>query len=343
MGDSYATGTTSDRKPTQTGKHGYWENPAINKRINGQEFGLKPKDMVGIPWLVAFALRADGWYLRSDIIWSKVNPMPESVTDRPTKAHEYIFLLSKSPTYYYDAEAIKERVSNGAHRRKANGANSRMVLERAAGRENSKPNPSRSNIPGVGPKAADEGSGIRYNVGFSAAVTDLVSDRNKRSVWTVATAPYKEAHFATFPPDLIKPCILAGTSARGCCPGCGAGWERILEKPAVGKFDYNGKHSADKSSAGRNILAGAARLAGGEHDNPFPPKKTIGWRPTCNCSDPPWPKPVPCTVLDPFGGSGTTGQVALELGRKAILIELNPEYIGLIRQRCTLTPGLALA
>lgn len=224
--------------------------------------GLRSKNIVGVPWRVAFALQSDGWFLRSDIIWHKANPMPESVTDRPTKAHEYIFLLTKRPKYFYDADAIKEPVSGGAHARKANGKNSRMVLERAAGREHSKLHPSRSNIPGVTPKSAAPGSGIKANESFHAACVDLVKERNKRSVWTVATSPYKGAHFATFPPALIKPCILAGS--------------RIGD-----------------------------------------------------------------TILDPFAGSGTTGKVALDLGRKAILIELNSEYISLIRQRTFITPNLA--
>jgi DNA modification methylase len=173
---------------------------------------LKPKDLVGIPWRVAFALQADGWYLRSDIIWHKPNTMPESVTDRPTKAHEYLFLFTKSCRYFYDAEAIKEPVNGGAHAKKSNGANSRMLVERAAGRENSKPNPSRANI---GPKASPAGSGIKYNESFESAVSDMVAFRNKRSVWSIPSAPYREAHFATFPPDLVKPCILAGCPLGG--------------------------------------------------------------------------------------------------------------------------------
>jgi len=171
---------------------------------------LLPKNLIGIPWRVAFALQAAGWILRSDIIWHKSNAMPESVTDRPTKAHEYLFLLTRSQRYFYDAEAIKEPVSGTAHPR-----------------------------------------------------GDGVSTRNKRDVWTVQTYPYDEAHFATFPPALIRPCILAG------CP------------------------------------------VGG-------------------------------TVLDPFGGSGTTGMVALETGRHGILIELNPHYLDMARRRCNVTPGLPL-
>lgn len=189
--------------------------------------GLPEKNLLGIPWRVAFALQADGWYLRQDIIWHKPNPMPESVTDRCTKAHEYVFLLSKSARYFFDAEAIKEQ---GAGQRDWNEATRGDGNDwRAKG--------------GAGSRAA------RGPSGFGTPET-----RNRRSVWTVATKPYAGAHFATFPPDLIEPCILAG------CP------------------------------------------VGG-------------------------------TVLDPFGGSGTTAGVAMRNGRNAILCELNPEYAALMPDR----------
>ena len=173
------------------------------------ESNIKNKDLVGVPWRVAFALQSAGWWLRSDIIWHKPNPMPESVTDRPTKAHEYIFLLTKSARYFYDSEAISEQ---------------------------------------------------SVRAGETVIATDR---RNKRSVWTVNTKPYSAAHFATFPASLITPCILAGSR-----PGD--------------------------------------------------------------------------IVLDPFAGSGTTGQVAVETGRRAVLCELSEKYIGLIRARTTTTIGLGL-
>jgi DNA modification methylase len=150
--------------------------------------GLKPKDLCGIPWRVAFALQADGWYLRQDIIWHKPNPMPESVTDRCTKAHEYIFLMSKSQRYYYDAEAVKEPF-----------ADERMGNPKGGGQYS------------VGSGRNDNGAlkTGKWNEDGKA------TGRNCRSVWTVATHPYKEAHFATFPPDLIEPCILAGCPEGG--------------------------------------------------------------------------------------------------------------------------------
>jgi DNA modification methylase len=189
--------------------------------------GCKNKDLVGIPWMVAFALRADGWYLRSEIIWHKPNPMPESVTDRPTKAHEQIFLLTKSPRYFYDAEAIKEPSITG-DTRKPYGSDGAWAMD--------------------GRNKWDEGKGQQRDGADG-------NTRNRRSVWTVTPKPYKGAHFATFPPDLIRPCILAGSSVGG------------------------------------------------------PP------------------------VLDPFMGSGTTGQVSLGHGRDFVGIELNTSYVDLAEQR----------
>jgi DNA modification methylase len=145
--------------------------------------GLKPKDLVGIPWRVAFALQADGWYLRSDIIWHKPNPMPESVTDRPTKAHEYIFLLSKSSKYYYDADAVRERATSDFGKGKTD--------------------------------AVQKYSHMKRNIAHSGWLGGDGETRNKRSVWTVTTKPFKGAHFATFPKDLIAPCILAGAPVGG--------------------------------------------------------------------------------------------------------------------------------
>jgi len=223
LGDSYASATK--------GSGGGWAADPNNYAHKAQAFGArkfsmggaKPKDLMGIPWRVAFALQADGWYLRQDIIWHKPNPMPESVTDRCTKAHEYIFMLSKSARYYYDHEAVKEP---------ANPANYR---ERATVRQ-------------TPPGQTRQGK-------LDAKRGEVLCDtRNRRSVWTVATRPYKGAHFATFPPKLIEPCILAGAPAGGI-------------------------------------------------------------------------------VLDPFMGSGTTAQVALEHGRQYMGCELNPEYAALQQER----------
>jgi DNA modification methylase len=189
LGDSFAG----------SGK-GAWDNKEVQKEVYVPDKdspqcklkkvpqGLKPKDLVGIPWMVAFALRADGWYLRQDIIWHKPNPMPESVTDRCTKSHEYIFLFSKSPQYYFDAESIAEPVAKSTVKRLSQDIDSQTGSDRVPGKTN-------GNMKAKAP---------RYG-----------GKRNKRSVWTVSTQPFKEAHFATFPPKLIEPCILAGCPING--------------------------------------------------------------------------------------------------------------------------------
>lgn len=284
--------------------------------------GLKEKDLIGVPWRVAFALQADGWYLRSDIIWSKPNPMPESVTDRPTKSHEYIFLLSKAERYYYDAESIRE-----PHTQERDWP---TWEERKAG--------------GAAIRRGDPS--ISGDVCHWAGVGGHPNGRNRRSVWTVTTKPYSGAHFATFPPDLIKPCILAGTSEKGCCSECGSPYKRIVE-PTPEYAQHLGK---DWSDQGQDNAEGRGHflMADGSRNTQRPVKRnapsltaeyvTKGWKAGCDCKA----EVIPCTVLDPFAGSGTTGKVALELGRKAILIELNGKYLDLIERRCATTYGLPL-
>jgi len=226
---------------------------------------------------------------------SKSNPMPESVRDRPTKAHEYIFLLAKSATYYYDAEAVKEENVWPDHNRFGNkNAKARLAKELTGN---------------MRPDAPQE--------------TDRVG-RNRRSVWTVTTKPFKGAHFATFPPDLIRPCILAGTSERGCCPKCGAPWVRCVERAGI-EASRDTEPCKKARGVGREGNGRDRALPGGytaEH-------RTTGWRPGCECGG----EPVPCVVLDPFFGAGTTGFVAKQEGRDYIGIELNPEYVEMARRR----------
>jgi len=218
LGDSYSSGgrTTTTNQSLRGDKNYGVTRPKPNKNI-------KPKDLIGIPWRVAFALQQDGWYLRQDIIWHKPNPMPESVKDRCTKAHEYIFLLSKNVKYYFDNEAIKEDAKY------PQGPNSPKNIKK-----------------GVGNFGMDTREGL--------SKIGALSKKNKRSVWTVTTKPFKDAHFATYPKDLIEPCILAG------CPEGG-------------------------------------------------------------------------TVLDPFGGSGTTCIVSEENKRNSIMVELNPDYVEIAKNR----------
>jgi len=191
LGDSYASSPASGGAQSSAMTGGEHKRTPVARAYRRPE-GLKPKDLIGIPWRVAFALQADGWYLRQDIIWHKPNPMPESVRDRCTKDHEYVFLLSKSERYYFDGEAIREPCSEDMQRRAAKGHT------RGAG--------------GKVDKSRMDANTLR---GEHAKVIDVSNGRNKRSVWTVTTKPFKGAHFATFPPDLIRPCVLAGAPFGG--------------------------------------------------------------------------------------------------------------------------------
>lgn len=224
LGDSYVGALSQHREGGSQG----WNSPISKKTMSGiptdgriernrllRENGVKPKDLIGIPWMVAFALRTDGWYLRSDIIWAKKNCMPESVRDRPTRSHEYIFLLSKSARYYYDSEAIKEPVSDVslARVRQPNFAN-QQGGEKDYGKTGV--NGSRSMRKTLENFAKQDGHGKRH-AGFNdrCDFTNPRPTRNKRDVWHVGTVGYPEAHYATFPPELIRPCILAGTPPGG--------------------------------------------------------------------------------------------------------------------------------
>jgi len=233
LGDSYSAMRDSKASPDslRTGEGTRVGSAANRNPENLRKAGLKHKDLVGIPWRFAFAMQARGWYLRSDIIWHKPNPMPESVTDRPTKSHEYIFLMTKSPRYYYDHEAIKEDAIWAEEKRAGKG---RLHYD--------------------GKRQGEKGTGQENFV-------SIVDKRNKRSVWQVNVKGYKEAHFATYPTELIEPCILAGSK---------------------------------------------------EGD----------------------------TVLDPFSGSGTTGEVALKHGRNYVGLELNPEYAAISEKRITDAVGM---
>jgi DNA modification methylase len=303
LGDSYAT--TSHATFARPGG-GLVVNRGANRTGTPVPPGLKPKDLVGIPWRVAFALQADGWYLRSDIIWAKPNPMPESITDRPTKAHEYLFLLAKSERYYYDAEAIAEPyvMTSWSAESDAAGTTRRGVAGIRSGDKGRA-------------RASGEADGTRYGA------TSMLNayghgGRNRRSVWSIATEPFPEAHFAVMPQALVEPCILAGSSVQAC-EKCGAPWERVISRTPAEvcspASDYG--HGAGRNDGGRSRLVGAN-------------SETKGWAPTCACEN----AGTGCgLVLDPFAGSGTVGVVALRHGRRFLGIELNQEYVEMARCR----------
>jgi DNA modification methylase len=272
---------------------------------------LQAKQDLGMPWRFARALQEDGWILRSPIIWNKPNPMPESCTDRPTSAHEHVFLLTKRARYFYDSDAIAEPALQpvGEERRT-----------------------------GQGKKDELRATGIRNNNGTSTSILGSNQGapiRACRNVWTIATHAFPAAHFATYPPALVERCIRAGTSERGCCAACGAPWVR---QTSVSYTDAgNGNNNMKRKGGGDYEAAMSSR--------PYEVRKlkdveTLGWAPSCTCDlqdgnkafpDP----PVPCTVLDPFLGSGTTALVADRLQRHCIGIDLSLTYADLARNRVT--------
>jgi DNA modification methylase len=318
MGDSYAG---SGRGPSgKTGIQGQEKRQGFHSPKVVIPEGLKRKDKFGMPWRVAFALQDDGWYLRQDVIWFKLNPRPESAEDRPTSSHEYIFLLSKRDIYFYDGDAIREPSQDKAG------------LERFKGQT------------GIS-KNGYEQEKWETRDGTLACPPPTMKNRNynpagrnKRSVWTLPVARYKGSHFATFPPSIPEICIKAGSSERGCCPKCGAGWERVTEKET--SFE-GGSGRAGRTAEEVNASGKGAGKQHGENLKlgPVNTITTTGWEPGCNCNmaypdivcardDPAYVPydPIPCTVLDPFWGVGTTSLVAERLGRDSIGCELNPEY-----------------
>lgn len=481
LGDSYAQG--GQERPGSSDAAAFSPHDQIRRRpgiAKPRAAGLKTKDLVGIPWRVAFALQADGWVLRSEVIWAKPNPMPESVTDRPTKSHEQMFLFSKGkrigpdPTKYDDiSDADAQWIAGlldcegsivirrepqseekyGQHAAQMSiGSTSRALLERVAaivgegnvlerdgqnapmhywqlshkralgllrrlypflivkqaqarcaialeerksyrggvgitkaevefrercwqavkslnhfglpdldgipepvfGRwtsqpyyfdadavreeqspdsiqsyERAKASPREAGVYKQNAAVAHIGAG--ETVSPNAAWSDpekldrlLSRGRNIRSVWTVATQPYPGAHFATFPPKLVEPCIKAGTSEKGVCPECGAPWERVVERTMS-----EPERSGDWKATGESHRNDIDRKGGF-----YPEVTTTGWRSMCDHKDP-WLShtPVPATVLDPFAGSGTTGMVAQSLSRRAVLIDLNADYLDQVLDR----------
>lgn len=305
---------------------------------------IKAKDLCGQPWRVAFALRADGWYLRSDIIWMKKNSLPESVKDRPSKQHEYIFLLSKSKKYYYDRFAVQEPISADTGARYLRAVSGSHKYTQGA--------------PGQGIQRGLDGA--RPNRTRDAAAAGLVpSKRNKRTVWDIPTNSFKGAHFATFPLALPATCLLAGTGEKGCCVTCESPFERV-SRPSKAYAAYLGKGYHDHSE---DLTQGYSQTPIRSISSEY---ETIGWRPTCkhyqdyyDCM--PLPKDAkkrarqiatgaranrlkrapllgeyptkPSVVCDPFMGSGTTALAALINGRDSLGIELSEKYIEMAHKR----------
>jgi DNA modification methylase len=291
LGDSYASVHTGGHKSAKSsvGANHDGAQEIRQPKASPKSYGLKDKDLVGIPWRVALALQADGWYLRQDIIWSKPNPMPESVRDRCTKSHEYVFLLTKSPKYFYDNEAIKEPAQDWGTRDRTNG------------------------------KYHNEGSGLTPHTGL----TKSYETKNKRSVWSINTKPFKGAHFAVMPEALVEPCILAGVPQGGCCSVCRA--------PYIRDIEYGTRTNSEVRIDTLNVIPGRdkpSRLQSKAMETL--PRKLLGWIQDCECLE---SEPIPSLALDPFTGSGTVAVVALRNNCNFIGTELNPAYAEIAKNR----------
>lgn len=310
IADTYM-GSGGQHKPHHAGKHEYRFGATENKG-NGpmgtqrKIAGYKNKDIVGIPWMLAFALRSEGWFLRAPIIWYKANMMPETAKDRPTRDYENIFLLSKSRFYFYDWFNMMEPVTGNTH--------SKGVK--------------------LDPPKKNEGR----HIGWDKSTAGIPDMRMGRTVWKIKAKPYKGAHFATFPPALPEKCIKGGSSEKGVCPECGAPWVRIVESGGGALGEGWNDHKEDTVVGNR----GNSKMKGGNGYY----RKTVGWEPSCDCCEicntfmsihdhVPY-DPVPATILDPFGGSGTTAQVADNMGRRGIAFELSWKYLQTARKRLNL-------
>jgi DNA modification methylase len=309
-----------------------WAHRKNAKGWRAAPTGTKPKDLLMIPAQLALALRADGWYLRSEIVWAKKAPMPESCTDRPTCAHEKVFLLTKSARYFYDAEAVKE-VTESDH---------------PAGNKNGF----------IGRQGGAEFHVKSGGIGNPVAWSDVGGKRNMRNVWHLGPEPFPEAHFATFVSEIPRRAILAGTSAKGVCPKCGGPWVRQTSSTLYSST-YGDSRRPD--SPGSNDQKGSGNQFGTRAfaERMRKEVETIGWRPSCSCANidssgealvptlrHPLDQlkyrdtPIPATVLDPFLGSGTAAMVADRLGRHCIGIELSPQYAEIAERRCRKDAGL---
>jgi DNA modification methylase len=336
LGDSYCgggrgSGIHSDGTGSLSSQQ-YWENNDKGQVPLAKPGGaLKAKDLVGIPWRVAFELQRRGWWLRAECIWAKPNPMPESVTDRPTRAHEQVFLLTKSARYYYDADAVRLPLAESSVKEVREGYNGRAT-KLYAGTGAQDPSDTKARIIANLRKKQDA-VGKRGYTGFNERWEEQapLPGANLKSVWWIATQPYPEAHFATFPEALAETCIRAGTSERGACAACGAAWERRIEEGEL-VADDGGEVGelvtpVKTDPTGTSAWSQRAKTVRPNHHYE---RKMNGWHPPCFC---PPSDPVPCLVLDPFAGSGTVLAVARSLGRRSIGIELKPEYVTLARER----------
>lgn len=320
LGDSYSgKGYTSGSQDGKGNEHGQkWQM----KQPTPKEIGLKSKDLVCIPWRVAMALQEDGWWLRSGIPWIKRNSMPESTSDRPSCAVEYVFLLSKNDRYFYDHVAVMINHSDKSLKRYKYGLSSAQSKSDSIIKNNKKTGVFDCDI--MEDFFDMRGRNRRNSDWCFESWQGLYSEEDEPLSFIVNPCGSSDAHFAAFPAKLVEPCIKAGTSEKGCCPNCGSPWERIINRKKNEKRDSE-KHRR-KSIARSGRTDGKTEGPSGMMDE----TETIGWKPTCECNA---GEPIPCTVLDIFGGSGMVSKVARDLGRLSVMIELNPEYIEIMKKK----------
>jgi DNA modification methylase len=347
MGDGYNAYNGGAGPSSSLSQTASQQRPQLVTGYGLRSKALKPKDLMMVPARLAIALQDDGWWLRSDVIWAKKNCMPESVRDRPTTAHEHIFLLTKSgsstfwvhrdlpgvrkqpaPDYRWVHRETREEVATDPGDkvawRRLNLWEGRDYFYDATAIEEAGEYPAGTTA-GKGSRKRSESERVNSRPPEYAIYNGR---RNKRSVWHVATQPFAEAHFATMPPAIVEPCILAGTSERGCCLACGAGYVRQVSVT----YDNPGNRTTNgpRSVANREITAGFDQRLERRSE-------TTGWVATCACDA---GEPVPCVALDPFFGAGTVGIVADRLGRDCIGIELNAEYAAMAERRLHKDAGL---
>lgn len=338
-GQQGATGAMADRSVVAARRRRQGKHARIgdDRPLRGRAAGsLQPKQRLGLPHRLVFALQAAGWWWRDEIVWHKRAPMPESARDRATQSHEFVFLLSKRAAYFFDQEGWKEPVTGQAHPRH----DGRTPRGWDTGPGDHRDLRGRYDPRGDRAEAFGRGPGFRVRapktLNAGDAFGDLVTRRNRRSVWTLTSEPFREAHFATFPTALVEPCLVAGTSTDGCCSSCGTPRRRLMRKGgpdlahqrACGgdaNGEYHGQATKNFAAAGaENASEVKARILAGMRE-----RVTVGWKTGCHCEA----GTAPCLVLDPFAGSGTTGVVAAQLGRSFVGIELNPQYAAMARRR----------
>jgi DNA modification methylase len=307
IASSYNSSPLGNKNPmSKSGLHGAQTSASYRARLietqqtqqEGRKLvsGLKPKDLIFIPAMLALALQKWGWFLRSDVIFAKRNAMPSPVQDRPSLSHEYVFLLTKKARYFYDGAAVAEPSETPPHARKG------IATPVNVG----------------GPMGL--GGWTQYDEAEQSRVWGADGTRNCRSVWTFNTGSFPGSHYAVMAPDLAERCIRAGTSQAGCCPQCGAPYRRVIERKKM--VIRNGPKSGNYGIRTTDGLSGTMLEPASS--------RTLGWTPGCKCDA---GDPVPCRVFDPFGGVATTALVAVGLGRDGIACDLSAKYLKMGQRR----------